>query len=275
MSESAGVRLLAVDYDGTVAVDGGLPSARVVNAVAEARGRGVRVVLATGRGFRSASHYASVLGLTDPVICYQGGLIRELTGAQVTLWAESLPAAPLAQALQFAVARDLDLGLYATDAVYVTSLRRPREFYDRWFGVPLRFVPDFNRALAQMQAEGDAPVKCLFIGEPAESDRLEVELTAQFAGRLTVVRSHEYFVELIPPTVSKGHALAFLAGRFDVPQAAVMAVGDSGNDISMLRWAGVGVAMGNAASGVKAAADWIAPPVAEDGLVAAIERFVL
>ena len=70
--------------------DGALPSARVAVAVAAARARGVRVVLATGRGFRDRGVVIpGALGLTDPVVCYQGGLIRELTGGQATLWAET------------------------------------------------------------------------------------------------------------------------------------------------------------------------------------------
>jgi len=69
--------------------------------------------------------------------------------------------------------------------------------------------------------------------------------------------------------------LAFLADRFGIPQAETMAVGDSGNDISMIQWAGLGVAMGNATPDVQATADWIAPRVQEDGLVEVIERFVL
>jgi len=69
--------------------------------------------------------------------------------------------------------------------------------------------------------------------------------------------------------------VAFLADRFDVPQADTIAVGDSGNDVSMIQWAGLGVAMRNATPDVLAAADWIAPAVTEDGVAAVIERFIL
>ena len=113
------------------------------------------------------------------------------------------------------------------------------------------------------------------IVEPGEGEPLAAELHAIFQGRLTVLRSHELFTEVTPPNASKGNALAFLADRYGISQAETIAVGDSDNDISMIRWAGLGVAMGNAAPEVIAAADWVAPSVFDDGLAAVIEEFVL
>ena len=104
---------------------------------------------------------------------------------------------------------------------------------------------------------------------------MTLELAASFAGRLNVVRSHPLFVEIISPRVSKGRGVAHLADLYGVSRAQTIAVGDSGNDLSMVQWAGLGVAMGNASADVKAVADWIAPPVSEDGVAAVIERFVL
>jgi hypothetical protein len=97
----------------------------------------------------------------------------------------------------------------------------------------------------------------------------------RFEGEMEIVRSHANFVEGNPLGVSKGDALRRLAGYLDVPQERVMAVGDQGNDVSMIRWAGTGVAMGNGSSEVKAVADWVAPPFSEHGAAVAIERFIL
>jgi 5-amino-6-(5-phospho-D-ribitylamino)uracil phosphatase len=79
----------------------------------------------------------------------------------------------------------------------------------------------------------------------------------------------------LPHGVHKGHGLAWLAERLGIEQSRTMGIGDSEADIPMLRWAGLGVAMGNAAPDVKAAADWVAPSLEEDGAAVAIERFVL
>ena len=128
---------------------------------------------------------------------------------------------------------------------------------------------------AGLVAAGQPVLKGLFINEETASERLTAELQVQVGDRLTVMRSHPLFVEVTSPNVSKGKALAFLADWYGIPRAETIAVGDSGNDLSMIEWAGLGVAVANATPEVLAAADWIAPPVSENGVVAVIERFIL
>ena len=268
-------RLLCFDYDDTAAEGGHLPSQRVREAVAAAQRKGVRVVLATGRSFGAAYRYAEALGLHDALIGSQGAIVKEMTPPHETLMREVLPLEPLAEFLTLAEARDFDLSLYGEEEYYITALRRPLEFHRRWFGAACHQVANYAEALAGLQAKGDAPIKGLMIVEPGEGAPLAAELHAIFQGRLTVLRSHELFTEVTPPNASKGNALAFLATRYGIPQAETIAVGDSDNDISMIRWAGLGVAMGNAAPEVMAAADWVAPAVTEDGLAVAIETLVL
>lgn len=268
-------RLLAFDYDGTAAVDGALPTGRVRAAIAAAQAASIHVVLATGRPYASAARYADALALTAPVICFQGGMVKKLHGDRATLLVEPLPPEPCHEVLAFAEQRGLDLTLYSEDTLYYVLRRYPDEFYDRWFGLPLQRAASFAEACRQIAARDQHALKGLFIGEPEANDELLSELQAQFAGRLSVVRSHALFVEVLSPAATKGQALAFLADRLGIARTETMAVGDSGNDISMIRWAGLGVAMGNATPDVQAAANWIAPPVDEDGLAAIIEQFLL
>jgi Cof subfamily protein (haloacid dehalogenase superfamily) len=268
-------RLLCFDYDGTAADGGHFPTPRVREAVAAAQVRGVRVVLATGRSFGSAYRYAETLGLQDAVIASQGAIVKEMASPHETLVREVMPLEPLHEFLALAEARDLDLSLYGEEEYYITALRRSSEFHRRWFGPPFHQVATYADALAALRAKGEAPIKGLMIGEPGEGESLAAELRAIFQGRLTVLRSHELFTEVTPPSASKGNALAFLAERYGIPQAETIAVGDSDNDISMIRWAGLGVAMGNAAPEVIAVADCVAPSVYDDGLAAVIEEYVL
>ena len=268
-------RLLCFDYDDTAAEGGHYPTQRVLDAVAAAQRSGVRVVLATGRSFGSAYRYAEALGLHDAMIASQGAIVKEMIPPHETLVREVLPLEPLAEFLTLAEARDLDLSLYGEEEYYITALRRPPEFHRRWFGPPFHQVANYGEALAALQAKGEAPIKGLMIVGPGEGGPLAAELQAIFQGRLTVLRSHELFTEVTPPNASKGNALAFLAERYGIPQAETIAVGDSDNDISMIRWAGLGVAIGNAAPEVIAAADRVAPSVFDDGLAAVIEEYVL
>jgi Cof subfamily protein (haloacid dehalogenase superfamily) len=268
-------RLIAIDLDGTAVTEGQLPTAGVRRAVADAEARGVRVVLATGRPYASALTYAASLGLHNPIICYQGALVKETCDQCATLFSEPMPRAPLMDLLAVAEAWDLDLNLYSERAIYFSQMRRSREFYDLWFGLLLQQVSSLAAGLRAIETEGLAPLKCLIIGESDENDRVTPQLQAHFAGRLAVYRSHALFVEAVSPVVSKGRALAFLAEHYGIAREETIAVGDSGNDLSMVEWAGVGVAMGNAIPEVLAAADWLAPSVEDDGVAAVIERYVL
>lgn len=268
-------RLLAFDYDGTAAVDGQLPTERVCRAIAAARARGVIAVLATGRPYESAARYAVALELDAPVICFQGAMVRELTGEKRVLYVEPAPADAMCEVLAMAEERNLELNVYDEEVMYVIQRGRPAEFYERWFGMPMRFAASYARICDQFAVAGRSPLKGLFIGAPETNDAFRDELRERFAGRLEVVRSHDMFVEVHSKEASKGHGLKFLADYYGIPQAETIAVGDSGNDNSMIEWAGLGVAMGNALPEVFAAANEIAPAVTEDGLAHVVEKYIL
>lgn len=268
-------RLLAFDYDGTAAIDGELPSKRVYDAVSAARAAGVITVLATGRPYNSASRYAEALELDAPVICFQGAMVRELTGEKRVLYVERAPAKPMCEVLALADERDLELNVYGDDCMYVIQRGRPMEFYERWFGMPIQMAQSYAEICDLFAADGKSPLKGLFIGPSETNDAFRDELRERFAGRLEVVRSHDLFVEVHSREASKGHGLRFLADYFGIPQAETMAVGDSGNDSSMIAWAGLGVAMANALPEVFELADVVAPAVTDDGLAYVIEKYVL
>ena len=113
------------------------------------------------------------------------------------------------------------------------------------------------------------------VARPEDRPRVAAEMSEAFGGDVTIVPSHPFLVEALPAHVNKGETLAWLAARLEIPQPRVMAIGDSDADISMIQWAGVGVAMGNGSPGAQAAANWIAPTLAEDGAAVAIEKFCL
>ncbi|RMF27251.1 MAG: HAD family phosphatase [Chloroflexi bacterium] len=262
------IRLLACDLDGTLIGDDYTISPRVREALQAAQAQGVHVTLATGRSFPSTLPFAQTLQIRTPLICYQGGLIQHPLSGEV-LYQATMDRAIAEEAIALAHERGWHLVLYVGEEIYLEGLRRPLDFYHNLLGTRLRLVEDLRTALTQ------DPVKFLFVAEEPQADEIERVLRRRFDRRIVIVRSHRLFVEGNPPGVSKGAALAHLAALLKVPQEAVMAIGDQGNDVTMLRWAGVGVAMGNASPEARAAADWIAPPLEADGVAVAVERFVL
>ncbi len=264
------IHLLALDMDGTLMDDDMvIESARVRRAIAASLELGVAVTLATGRMFDFVLPFARDLGITAPLICYQGGLIQA-PDSDAPLYRATMDVALMREVLEWQTQRGCHLVLYADDDVFLDQRQRPETFYRDMLGERLVWVEDFYSVL-----ERHKPVKFIIFVDPARAQQVETELRQRFGGRMELTRSHTLIVEGNPLGVSKGNALRYLAAHLGVPQAQVMAVGDQDNDTSMIAWAGVGVAMGNGSPATKSVADWIAPPVTEDGAAAAIERFVL
>ena len=263
-------QLIALDLDGTTIPDDLQIRPRVREAIAQAMARGVHVTLATGRAFAAITHHVEALGITAPVICYQGGLVKDPVTRE-TMYQKAMSKDLALEAIEMAERDGLHMMVYIEDEVYITEMRYEPAFYDRWFGLQMHLVPDLRDALA-----GDRdPIKFLIIADEESCDQLHPLWKAHFEGRLQIVRSHRLFVEGNSLGVSKGHALAFVAKHLGVPQDATIAVGDNDNDRSMLEWAGLGVAVGNASPSLRAIADYVAPPVTEDGVAEVIERFIL
>ncbi|MEE8390026.1 MAG: Cof-type HAD-IIB family hydrolase [Anaerolineae bacterium] len=264
------IRLVALDLDGTLMDDDMvIRSARVRRAISAAQEHGVMVTLATGRMYDFALPYAHELGINAPLICYQGGLIQS-PDSDVPLYRATMEPSLVRQVLEWQAQRGYHFVLYAGDDVFLDERRHPETFYRDMLGERLVWVDDLSSVLEQHD-----PVKFLVFIEPHEANHVETELRQRFGGQMELTRSHAIIVEGNPLGVSKGDALERLAAHLEVPQAQVMAVGDQDNDTSMIAWAGVGVAMGNGSPAVKAAADWVAPPLSEEGAAVAIERFVL
>ncbi len=267
------IRLLALDLDGTLMDDQMIiKSVRVQRAITAARQRGAIVTLATGRMFDLTVPFAQELGIVAPLICYQGGLIQA-PDSDVPLYRATMDPALMREVLGWREGRDWQFVLYAGSDVYLDERRYPESLYRDMLGDRLIWVEDLSSAITS--EERHRPIKFIVFVEPHEADRAQGELQQRFGDRLELARSHASIVEGNPSGVSKGDALRRLADHLDVPQAQVMAIGDQDNDISMIRWAALGVAMGNGSRAAKATADWIAPPVAGDGAAVAIERFVL
>lgn len=264
-------RLLACDLDGTLMGDDITIPLRVRHALAAVQARGIFATLATGRGFVEVLPFAHLLGIKIPIICYQGGLIKHpLTGER--LYRATLARDSVLNVIELANARDWHLLVYVDDAVFLKEFRHTRSFYHDLLGLNIHRVDDLAGAI---DGNSSNPDKFLLVGDQTESDRIYSELTSRFGRHIQIVRSHAFFVEGNPLGVNKGDALKRLSEYLGVPRAQVMAIGDQDNDVPMLRWAGLGVAMRNGSNAARAAADWVAPPLSADGAAVAIEHFLL
>ena len=227
------VRLVALDIDGTLVGDDLVVGPRTIDAVRAAKARGVAVSLVTGRMVSSAMRFARELGLTDPIIGYQGGLIRAMPEPGSTRLGKLLVHTPLRPATARAVVawtreHGLDPHLNHLERFILRADDPRADDYSAFMGARAELVPDLLEAI-------DHPItKILAVGEPPLPTELAPAAAAAFAGVADVTISHPRFLEFVAPGVSKGRAIRWLARRLGIPLAQTLAIGDQWNDIEML-----------------------------------------
>ena len=260
-------RFVAIDLDGTVVNRDSaiIPGAR--EAVQRLLDYGLAVTLATGRMYRPSNRFAEELNISAPLICHQGALIREPGDGEV-LWHMPLPARLARKVVAEIREERVHQYAYVGDAIYVEEWREDDLRYALQNGVELRFV-DNLMALADRQ-----PTEIAARGEPAEIDHLVARIRASVGPEVIVNKIHASFCEIAHAGSGKGNALKYLAERLGIPQSQTVAIGDSPNDVSMLEWAGLGIAVGDAPAEVRASADWVIDHGAEDSFQEAIARLL-
>jgi hypothetical protein len=270
----APTRLLALDIDGTVLGPDGEVSFGAREAVERALRAGLRVVLCTGRRFRTALPVQQALGLAGPIVLHNGALVKESTSGH-TLFASTL-APELCRA---AIAA---LRPHGPPLVYVDGYPDADILTERG--------PAHPTQVEYLDEHGE---HCAFVDDLARVAREDVLMVSVMADRATTamlgaraaralgprVHAHEIrnqgyggqILELLAPGTGKWRALRRLAAGWNIAAVEIAAVGDDLNDVEMVGEAGLGIAMGNAVPAVRAAADLVAPSHAEHGIARAIE----
>jgi hydroxymethylpyrimidine pyrophosphatase-like HAD family hydrolase len=259
--------LIALDIDGTLLTHGGELSAGVRQAVADVRAAGHHVVLASGRSLIAMTPVARALGIDDgPMVCSNGAvtvrLDAELPGGWELDHVETFDPGPALRLLRtelpdalFAV-EDIGVGFRMNDLFpegELDGLHQVVSFEDLW-------SRDVTRVVVR------------------SPERTPEDFSAMAAriglGDVTYAVGWTAWMDLAPQGVTKASGLERLRTRLGVQSAATLAVGDGHNDVDMLRWAGRGVAMGDADDVVRAAADDVTGTVAEDGVVSVLRSLL-
>jgi Cof subfamily protein (haloacid dehalogenase superfamily) len=252
--------LLVCDLDGTLIDDTMALDPALVAAFRRAAARGFPVSLATGRMPAAADRYRDELGVTAPVIYYNGALVRGGDGPDLV--SLTLPRGALHRAWRVFSQAPVHPIFYRDDHLFCLEKTLAVRRYCEEEGLRVDAVDDPGEFLAM-----GAFIKSLLIGHPNDLDIVREELAPVVAEHGRLVRTRRDYLEIIPVAASKGAALARLAAHLGVPLERVVAVGDQENDLEMLREAGLGVAMPQAPPAVLRAADRIAPAPGDGGLL--------
>jgi Cof subfamily protein (haloacid dehalogenase superfamily) len=263
------IRCLAIDLDDTLLKTDLTIDEADRAAIRRAVAAGVKVLLASGRMVQSIRPYAQLLGLDLPLIAYNGAIIQA-AGSDNILYHSPVPAQAAARVIPIFRRQGIHLNAYINDQLYMDELTSWGRDYAANAGVEPHAVGDLSRLLSTGRAH-----KLLGIGAIEQIDAIQGELEREFGGALQFVKSKPTYLEILAPGVSKRKALQELTAGWGLKRDEVMAIGDAPNDLAMLEWAGVGVAIGNAHDKVKQAADLVVADHDHHGVAEAITRLVL
>lgn len=264
-------QLIALDMDGTLLNHQKEISAANKEAIQSARENGKKVVIATGRPLVGVQRYLEQLDMVtdeDYVIAFNGSLVQTAKTGRV-IYKKTLTWQDYQDLYE--VSQTLGLHIHALTEYHVmTPIDNP------YTGVEA----SINLIETEVIAVEDVPkdrtiVKVMFVDDPKKLDAATDLLPEWVKEKYTIVRSADIFLEFLEKTVNKGTGVAAVANEMGITSEAVIAVGDAGNDLDMIAYAGLGVAMENAFDYVKEAADFITHSNDADGVAYVIDKFML
>lgn len=263
-------RAIALDLDGTLTNHDKVVTPRTRQALLKAQEQGAIIILASGRPTYGIVPVAECLELEKRggyILSYNGGnIVNAKTGEK--LFSQFLPDAVIPILYKYAREHGYALLGYAGNEI-ITEM--PDDQYvkeeSRINKMNIRKVDNLLDALEPH------PTKLLMTGDPTDMIKAEEELVEILGEKMDIFRSAPFFLELVPKGIDKAQSLLRLLSKINLTPADLMAFGDGYNDLSMLKLAGVGVAMANAAPEVRADADYVTLSNEEDGVAEALLHF--
>ncbi len=263
------IKLVAIDLDGTLLRSNKHLSTANAKAIAQATNQGIHIILASARPPRSVRDIYHHLALDTLQVNYNGALVHDMPRGK-HVFHQPMSATLAKKIVNFA--RKMDPNV-------VISI----EVLDKWYTdhvddklpteTSKHFNPDF---VGPLSAFLTVPVTKLMLLAPPEKLRpIHQAVRTKFAKDIAILISDDYLIQLVHKQVDKANALKLVAEKYNVPRQQVMAIGDADNDLGMVQWAGLGVAMENGWHQLKKIADIIAPPNDDDGVAKILKKYVL
>jgi Cof subfamily protein (haloacid dehalogenase superfamily) len=247
-------RLAAVDLDGTLLGPDKLISDQNAAAIHRLNENGARVIIASGRRHQNSIRFQRQLQLSGPIIACQGGLIRDGESGNV-IEAHFLPQTVAREIAEEAEENGVQPIYYHLDHLYVP------EGNNRWLDLYEARVGERAETLPRLsQLDGRRALKIVWYGDPVVLRKIRPEMAARYKGKVDILSTESENLEFMPRGINKAAALEKVAREFGVPQEQVLAFGDAENDLQMLAWAGMGVAMRHGNPAAISVARMVSPP---------------
>jgi Cof subfamily protein (haloacid dehalogenase superfamily) len=270
-------KMIVTDMDYTLLNKDKIVSERNKNALRAAMDRGVHVVVATGRIYTSALYYAKLLGVSTPIIASNGAIIRD-EDADKTLYQCLLPEMAIGEMIRLTREKGLFCHFFSKDTIFTERLINISTRYTEWNKylaeedqVKIRVLENFEDMTEQEKSE-------IFKAVVVDDDESKLQYVREQILKTGIVSASKSLadnIEIMSKEVSKGNAVSRLAELLCIDKSEIITIGDNENDISMIEYAGLGVAMGNAEQCLKDKADYVTADYMADGVAQVVEKFIL
>ncbi|MCF6515859.1 sugar-phosphatase [Lactobacillus sp. S2-2] len=266
------IKFIAIDIDGTLLNENNLLAKETIDTITEARNKGIKVVLCTGRPITGAKPQLEKLGISgndEYVITYNGALAQTTSGDTISKatvnYEDFLEVEMMAREL------DTNFQIETSDAIYTTNRDiSPHTVTESYLvNAQLKY-----RAPEEITKDFDI-FKLMFVADPEKIASVRKDIPNSLFSRMSIVQSDKIYLEFMNKKTSKGNAVKAVTEKLNINPDEVMAIGDQENDVSMLNFAKIGVAMGNAVDITKENADFVTKSNAENGVAYAIKKFAL
>lgn len=263
-------KMICLDIDGTLLNSNHEITENVKSAInIVANENKIPVVLVSARMPKGITFLQKELEIEQPIICYSGALILDKDNK--VLSKEFIDVSNLENIYKLASENNIHISLYKDNEWYIEEM----DYWAKQESEITNIIPkisDFNDLIEEWEIEGTGPNKILCMANPNEINFLQENTTAT---DLNIYPSKPTYLEIMPTNASKTSAINILQKKFNVERSEIIAMGDNYNDIDMLEYAGLGIAMGNAPDDVKKYANDITSTNNEDGVAEALKKYVI
>ncbi|MDA9471262.1 Cof-type HAD-IIB family hydrolase [Enterococcus sp. 5H] len=267
------IKLVAIDLDGTLLNSHKEISQKNKDVLAQAKAAGVKIVLCTGRPLAAIEVYLETLGLRDNgdySITFNGGLVQKNDTGEIIEKA-LMPLDAVHDLYQLAAELNVPLDILSDGLV----LQLPTSLENRSLYSQLNNLLTFEAAELQHLTADRIYNKAVVAIDEDYLDEQISKIPTTFYDRYEIIKTRSNLLEFMPKGITKAYGISLLARDLEIKQEEIMTIGDEENDLPMIEYAGLGVAMENAVASVKALADVITDTNDNDGVAHAVEKFVL
>lgn len=263
-------KMLVLDMDDTLLTDDHKISDINKEMLLKAQEKGVYVVLASGRPTSAMTSYAKELELDlndSYMISFNGAVISSVKDNEI-LFEQTLSKEQIHELYDYSLKKKTHIITYLNNEIISETDSEYIEIEKEITGLKHTKVPSFKEAVTT------SAVKCILLAEPSYLRGLEDDLKAAMP-HLSVAMSKPFFLEVAQNGIDKAASLKLLAAKLNIDQSEIIAVGNAGNDLTMVEYAGLGVWVDNVTPELRDRADVIVASNNNHGVAEVVKRYIL